>query len=93
MVHRSFSVRLALLVVIFIALPIIVYSEFRDADADKVALLQENTRAEGQLIATALTPMLRAFNGGNADLIAKEVLRITRQGTVVRVMLRPKALG
>jgi len=93
MVHRSFSVRLALLVVIFIALPIIVYSEFRDADAEKVALLQENTRAEGQLIATALTPMLRAFNGGNADLIAKEVLRIARRGTVVRVMLRPKALG
>lgn len=91
--HRSFSVRLALLVVIFIALPIIVYSEFRDADAEKVALLQQNTRAEGQLIATALTPMLRAFNGGNADLIAKEVLRIARRGTVVRVMLRPKALG
>lgn len=91
--HRSFSVRLALLVVIFIAVPIIVYSEFRDADAEKVDLLQQNTKAEGQLIATALTPMLRAFNGGNADQIAKEVLRIARRDTVVRVMLRPKALG
>lgn len=91
--HRSFSVRLALLVAIFIAVPIIVYSEFRDADAEKVELLQQNTKAEGQLIAAALTPMLRAFNGGNADLIAKEVLRITSRGTVVRVLLRPKALG
>ena len=91
--HRSFSVRLALLVVFFIAVPIIVYSEFRDADAEKVELLQQNTKAEGQLIAAALTPMLRGFNGGNADLIAKEVLRITSRGTVVRVLLRPKALG
>lgn len=91
--HRSFSARLALLVVIFIALQIIVYSEFRGADAEKVALLQQNTRAGGQLIATALTPMLRAFNGGNADLFAKEVLRIARRGTVVRVTLRLKALG
>lgn len=91
--HRSFSVRLALLVAIFIAVPIIVYSEFRDADAEKVELLQQNTKAEGQLIAAALTPMLRAFNGGNADLIAAEVLRLTSRGTVVRVLLRPRALG
>lgn len=91
--HRSFSVRLALLVAIFIAVPIIVYSEFRDADAEKVGLLQQNTKAEGQLIAAALAPMLRAFNGGNADLIAAEVLRLTSRGTVVRVLLRPRALG
>lgn len=93
MLHRSFSVRFALLVAIFIAVPIIVYSEFRDADAEKVELLQQNTKAEGELIAAALTPRLRAFNGGNSDLIAAELLRITSRGTVVRVLLRPKALG
>ena len=92
-VHRSFSARLALLVAIFLAVPVIVYSEFRDADAEKIALLQKNTEAEGRLIAMALTPILRTFDGSTANRTAEEARRFTQPGTVVRVLLRPKALG
>ncbi|MGB0632155.1 MAG: sensor histidine kinase [Alphaproteobacteria bacterium] len=92
-VHRSFSARLALLVAIFLALPVIVYSEFRDADAEKIALLQKNTEAEGRLISMALLPILRTFDGSTADRVAEEARRFTQPGTVVRVLLRPRALG
>ena len=91
--HRSFSVRLALLVAIFLAVPVIVYSEFRDADAEKIALLQKNTEAEGALIAAALAPILRTFDGSTAGRVAEEAGRFIQPGTVVRVLLRPKALG
>ncbi|MEX2455264.1 MAG: HAMP domain-containing sensor histidine kinase [Rhodospirillaceae bacterium] len=91
--QRSFSVRLALLVGIFIAVPVIIYSEFRDADAEKVTLLHENTRAEGQLIATALRPFLLGFSGSAAERLAEEVHRLVSSGTVVRILLRPSALG
>lgn len=92
LLHRSFAVRLVLLVLIFIAVPIIIYSEFRDADAEKVSLLEDNTRSEGELIALALRPMLQKFGGGNADQLAAEVQRLASDGTVIRVLLRPRAL-
>ena len=93
LLHRSFAVRFVLLILIFIAVPVIVYSEFRDADAEKISLLEQNTRSEGELIATALRPILQAFNGSNADLLSAEVQRLAGEGTVIRVLLRPRALA
>lgn len=92
LLHRSFAVRLVLLILIFIAVPAIIYSEFRDADAEKVALLESNTRSEGELIALALRPMLQGFGGENANQLAAEVQRLASEGTVIRVLLRPRAV-
>ena len=91
--RRSFVVRFAVLVAIFVAVPVIVYEEFRAADAEKISLLQENTRAEGKVIAAALSPLLQRFSGSAPQRLGAEVARLADAGTVVRVLLRPKVAG
>ena len=91
LLQRSFAVRFVLLILIFIAVPTIIYDEFRDADAEKITLLEQNTQSEAKLVAAALEPMLHQFNGSNADKLAADVVDLAGAGTVVRVLLRPRA--
>lgn len=93
LLHRSFAVRFLLLVLIFIAVPAIVYNEFRAADAEKIELLEQNTRTEAALIAAALRPILHEFKGSNADRLDGEVQELAGEGTIIRVLLRPRAPG
>ena len=93
LLHRSFAVRFCLLIAIFMAVPVIIYKEFRDADAEKMELLERNTDSEGALITHALRPMVHGFNGGNADKLSALVQRLASDGTVIRVLLRPSAPG
>ncbi len=55
---RSLVGKLVLLLVVFVSVPIILYSEFRQADAEKRMLLLESARAQGRLIAESLRPLL-----------------------------------
>ena len=49
-----------LLVVIFLAVPLIVYDQFRAADDAAGALLLQQVREEGRVMAQALLPILGA---------------------------------
>jgi two-component system sensor histidine kinase ChvG len=93
MLHRSFAARMVFLVMIFLAVPAIVYREFRDADAEKTALIEENARKEGELIAAALAPILQSFNGRNAEKLSDEVRRLGGGDTAIRLLLRPEVGG
>ena len=55
---RSLLGKLILLLIVFVTVPIILYSEFRQADAEKRNLLLESARAQGRLIAESLRPLL-----------------------------------
>ena len=58
-ISRSLISKLVLLLLVFIAVPIILYAEFRQADADKRTLLLQSVRAQGRLIAESLRPLLK----------------------------------
>ncbi len=55
---RSLLGKMVLLLIVFVTVPIILYSEFRQADAEKRSLLLESARAQGRLIAQSLRPLL-----------------------------------
>ena len=55
---RSLLGKMILLLIVFVTVPVILYSEFRQADVEKRALLLESARAQGRLIAGSLRPLL-----------------------------------
>src|SRR5260370_4079247 len=58
--HRSLSAKAVLLVVIFLAVPLIVYDQFRAADAAAGALLLHQLPEETRVMAQAFLPILGA---------------------------------
>ena len=57
-VARSLVTKLILLMLVFMTVPVILYSEFRQADSEKRRLLLESVRAQGRLIAESMRPLL-----------------------------------
>ena len=57
------------LVLVFLAVPVILYGEFREADDSRRHLLLQSLQTQGYLIAEALRPFLEEFEGSSADAI------------------------
>lgn len=87
---RSFAAKLLLLSGVFIAVPVILYFEFKSADAEQNSLLLQSVQEEGRLIALALTPLLERFDGKSADALAKEVERFGAGHVNVKLLFRPQ---
>lgn len=86
---RSLAIRLLILVAVFLTVPVLIYQQFQAADQEKQALLMQNARQQGQLIAENLRPLLeKAGTSIPPDLttaLARQVSRETR----AKVLLRP----
>lgn len=90
----TFAVRIGLLFIIFIAVPAILYDQFRVADADKSRVLLENVQRQGRLIAEALRPMLDRFDAQTATALNERLARLGDEGGVsVKVLFRPENLS
>jgi two-component system sensor histidine kinase ChvG len=86
---RSFATKLALLIVILITVPAVLYGQFRSADLERTALLQRSVQEEGRLIAVALTPLLTNFGGEAAARIGPELGDIVGPDINVKLLFRP----
>jgi two-component system sensor histidine kinase ChvG len=87
----SLTLKLVILVGIFIALPIILYGQFESADRQMRQLVTRAIEDRSQLIADALKPLLQDIDptrqvGLNADLG-----RYSSDGTVLKLMFHPTA--
>lgn len=89
-IWQSFATKLALLVLIFAAIPLALYTQFESADSDKNALLLRVTHEESRLIAETLRPLLGSFQAGAARRIADELERLGGKSILVRLLFRPK---
>ncbi len=87
---RSLISKILLLLVVFIAVPVILYNEFRRADQEKQVLLSESLQEQGRLMAESLRPLLQREGGSPLLALPKEVERLTAPGTGVKVLYRPK---
>src|SRR5690606_37556002 len=56
--HMSLGAKLALMVAVFLAVPVILYQQFQQADREKSQLLLESVREQGRIIAAGLAPIL-----------------------------------
>ena len=67
-VTQSLVGKLVLLLLVFMTVPVILYSEFRQADSEKRRLLLESVRAQGRLIAEGLRPLLERVQARRESL-------------------------
>jgi len=86
----SLTGKLAVLIAIFITVPIILYTQFRSADEDKQNLLLAGVNEQARLIAEALRPTLeKAAQPVPTDL--NEVIQnLATEGTSIKFLFRPR---
>lgn len=86
---NSLAARAVILVIIFIACPLMVYVELRGADQEKSSLLVETVQEQGRLLALALKPSLQRFSRGQTPALQKELERVASGSTKIKVLFRP----
>ncbi|MCW2246524.1 two-component system sensor histidine kinase ChvG [Azospirillum fermentarium] len=88
---QSLAGRLALLAVVFLAVPVLIFDHFRRADDATHALLLANAQRQGQLIARALEPELARAGLPSPDLrrLGEVLGRFADEHTRLRLLLRP----
>lgn len=93
---HSLAGRLALLAVVFLAVPVLIFDHFRRADDATQALLLTNAQRQGQLIARALEPELAGSALPRPDLTRPDLTRLGEvlarfadDHTRLRLLLRP----
>ena len=89
---RSLASRLVLVLLVFIAVPLLIYEQFKDADHDKQALLLRSAQQQGQLVARALAPILATANGSVLPSMGEQLARFADDHTRIRLLLRPNAV-
>jgi two-component system sensor histidine kinase ChvG len=87
---RSLISKLAFLIVVFLTVPIIVYSQFQQADSDKRQLLLDSVREQGRLLAEGLRPTLEREDPSPLLALPDEIVRLVTPHTGVKVLFRPK---
>lgn len=88
-ISRSLISKLVLLLLVFIAVPIILYAEFRQADADKRTLLLQSVRAQGRLIAESLRPLLKREGTSTLPALNEAIKPFATPPAGIKVLYRP----
>src|SRR6476659_4640236 len=85
----SLTLKLVGLVGIFIALPIVLYSQFESADRQMRDLVTRAIQDRSKLIGHALAPVLRTLEPGADGVLNAELAKFASDGTVLRLMVQP----
>ena len=94
LIWRSFAVKFVLLLLIFLTVPIMLYTQFRMADAEKSALLLQTVQEQGRLVAEGVRPLLKSFEGKSPEIVSGALARFAGHRINVKVLFRPvKATG
>src|SRR5216683_2181382 len=91
--YRSLAVKTVLLTVIFLAVPLILYAQFKAADEEKQALLLRSVREQGRLIGQALLPLLVAGDRQGLPQLGHELARFADDHTNIKLLLAPPGGG
>lgn len=78
---------------IFVAVPILLYAEFKSADDDKRQLLRTLVQEQGRLIAQSLRPMLEQQQGKSIPDLSNRLARLSDGRIRVRLLFRPTTNG
>jgi len=89
LIWRSFAVKFALLMLIFLTVPIILYMQFRLADAEKSTLLLQTVQEQGRLVAEGVRPLLKTFEGKSPEIVSGALARFADRRISVKVLFRP----
>lgn len=74
---------------VFIAVPVVIFIQFKHADQEKNELLLRNAQEQGYLVARALTPLLEKFDGKAANEISVKVQEFSAGRSNIKLLYRP----
>jgi two-component system sensor histidine kinase ChvG len=80
---------MALLALIFLAVPLILYDQFRKADEAQIALLLSNVREQGRVMTQALLPYLSGPDTPSFPQLGHELERFAGGSTRIKVIYEP----
>ena len=86
---RAFLTKIILLVVIFLAVPVIIYDQFRAADEEKAALILRSARDQGRLLADSLRPLFGEFTPAAISRLNAAMPVIAGPDAKTKVLYRP----
>lgn len=89
-IASSIAAKLGVILVVFIACPLIIYFEFRTANAEKNALLLRNVQEQGRLLARGLEPLLAAGTAEALPKLRQELERLSENQLKIRLLFRPQ---
>lgn len=87
---NSVAAKVTLVAIVFFAVPLLLYAQFRDADQTKRELLLSSLEQQGQLVGEALRPQLSEYDGEALRGIADTLHRLGgAEGLKIKLLLRP----
>jgi two-component system, OmpR family, sensor histidine kinase ChvG len=89
----SLTVKLILLIAVFVALPIVLYGQFESADKQRRELVSRGIQQRSWLIAQALVPILNRPEGVAHKSLNAELQRFNDGRTLLKLMFRPTSAG
>jgi len=88
-VSRSLTGKFVAVALVFLIVPVILYSKFAEADAERQAFLLRALQAEGLLVAQDLRPSLTSSSGRSLLEVARVVNELSADQMRVKLLLRP----
>lgn len=87
---KSLKAKAAILLLVFLVLPLLIYDQFRTADMEKRTLLLESLANEGRVVAELLRPRLHDYDGEALRHITQALQRIrVVDGRNIKLLLHP----
>lgn len=87
---RSIRVQIAALILVFALPPVLLYSVFRAAEAEKQELLAEAVRENGEIVGRAIAPLLRPLDPLAFDDVQAALARFESDSRSVKVLFGPR---
>lgn len=90
---RSLSLKLIALVILFAGIPLLLYSQFRQADQEKREVIAESLQTQGRLIAESLKPDLTVFSDSSLEKLKAHLRSIGLEDVRIKLLFRPAAMS
>jgi len=87
--YRSLSTKAAVLALIFLVVPLIVYDQFRAADDAQKQVLLRSVREQGHVVAAAMAPLLSTNERPSLPLLGRELARFSDDFTKLKLLFQP----
>ena len=87
---RPIAAKLALVVLLFAAVPAVIYQQFRVAEEERIALLLDGVANQGRAIAEALRPVLATGDPTEVTRIGERMSVLAGSQVELRLLFRPQ---
>lgn len=91
--RHGFAPKFALLLAIFVCVPVVLYGHFQSADKEKQQIVLKAAAERGRMALDVIVPLLQNFDSGTAPQIGKMLSRMGSAETRIRVLFRPGNLS